>query len=288
MLVVTGEALVDLVVTPEGAVAAHPGGGPYNVARTLARLGAPAAYVGRLSTDRFGRRLRSELEADGVRLDWAPDTDDPTTLALAELDPAGTARYRFYTEGTSVPGLTEAALPPGCRVLYAGTLGLVLEPLATTVERLVAQAPPDVLVAVDPNCRPSAIPDPAAFRARLARLLERAGVVKVSDEDLAWLAPGRPPVEAARALLAEGAVALVTLGADGAIVVTREEEVAIEPVAVRVADTIGAGDAFMGGLLARWTGPSLEAVVEAARFAVLIAARTCARPGADPPRASEL
>src|SRR6476469_7629203 len=101
VVVVTGEALVDLVLAPDGSIAGHPGGGPYNVARTIARLEQPVVYLGRVSTDAFGRRLRRELEADGVALDALVATDAPTTLALAEVDAAGGARYRFYSQGTS-------------------------------------------------------------------------------------------------------------------------------------------------------------------------------------------
>src|SRR3954449_2972991 len=116
-IVVTGEALVDLVLGRDDALTAHPGGGPYNVARTIGRLEQPVAYLGRLSADRFGSRLRRELEADGVDLSAGVGTDAPTTLALAELDESGAATYRFYAEGTSAPGLTpedaDAAFPAG-------------------------------------------------------------------------------------------------------------------------------------------------------------------------------
>jgi sugar/nucleoside kinase (ribokinase family) len=121
-VVVAGEALIDLVLARDGSLDGHPGGGPYNVARTIGRLEQPVAYLGRLSTDGFGRRLRDELEADGVSLGNVVETDAPTTLALAELDAAGIARYRFYERGTSAPGLTlaaaEAALPEQVGVFY--------------------------------------------------------------------------------------------------------------------------------------------------------------------------
>ena len=300
-IVVTGEALVDLVLARDGTLAAHPGGGPYNVARTLGRLEQPVAYLGQVAADAFGARLRGELEADGVALDALVPTEAPTTLALAELDEAGGARYAFYVAGTSAPGLTleaaTAALPERVATLYLGTLGLVLEPMASTLEALLARVDPAVLVALDPNCRPSAIDDETAYRARLRRLLTRADVVKASAEDLAWLAPGQAPAEAARGLLAQpGAVALVTLGGDGAVVVTAERAVDVPAPAVDVADTIGAGDAFMGGLLAglreRGIGRAelgpLDDVVDAARFACRVAALTCARPGAQPPWRAEL
>ena len=299
-VVVTGEALIDLVLAPDGGLAGHPGGGPYNVARAIGRLEQPVAYLGRISSDGFGARLLRELAADGVHLDCVVATDEPTTLALAEVGEDGGARYRFYADGTSAPGLTleaaAAALPARPGAFYLGTLGLVLEPIASTLEALLERVG-EALVALDPNCRPSAIPDPAAFRGRLGRLLRRADVVKVSEEDLAWLDPGTEPVAAARALLArEPAVALLTRGGEGAVVVTAHEARAVTAPEVAVVDTIGAGDAFMGGFLARWRAQGrgraeladLDAVQDAAAFACRVAAIACSRAGADPPRLGEL
>jgi fructokinase len=301
LVVVTGEALVDLVIGRDGGLVGHPGGGPYNVARTIGRLEQPVAYLGRVSTDGFGTRLRRELEADGVRLETVVATDAPTTLALAEVDESGAATYRFYAAGTSAPGLTlgavTAVLPPRIGTFYLGTLGLVFEPMATTLEALVRRLDDDALVALDPNCRPSTIDDPAAYRGRLERLLRRTDVVKASEDDLAWLYPGTPVVEAARALLAhDGAVALVTLGGEGALVATRTDVFEVAAPRVDVVDTIGAGDSFMGGFLARWRSRGLgradvtrrDEVTDAARFACRVAAITCSRAGADPPRRSEL
>src|SRR4051794_10617557 len=137
-IVVTGEALIDLVMTGDGELRGHAGGGPYTVARTIARLGQPVTYLGRLSSDPLGDRLRSRLTADGVSVDAVVDTDAPTTLAMAEVDAAGAARYRFYEHGTSAPGLTledaTAVLPARVDTFYVGTLGLIMEPLATTLE----------------------------------------------------------------------------------------------------------------------------------------------------------
>jgi len=300
-VVVTGEALVDLVLARDGSLAGHPGGGPYNVARTIGRLEQPVAYLGRISGDGFGARLRAELSADGVIADGLVATDAPTTLALAELDDAGVARYRFYADGTSAPGLTleEAtrALPQHAAVLYVGTLGLVFEPMATTLEALVARAGSDTVVALDPNCRPTTIADPAAYRSRLDRLLLRTDVMKASEEDLEWLDPGTPPVEAARALIAPGrGTALLTLGGEGAVVVTADGALEVAAPAVDVVDTIGAGDAFMGAFLAWWRSRELtradlgdtHRVADAAAFACRVAALTCSRAGADPPRLAEL
>jgi fructokinase len=298
-IVVAGEALIDLVRAPDGSLSSHPGGGPYNVARTLGRLERPVSFLGGLSTDAFGVQLREQLQEDGVALDAAVTTTAPTTLALAQVDAAGVASYRFYEAGTSAPALTLAAtvLPERIEAFYVGTLGLVFEPMASTLETLVGRLGDETLVALDPNCRPATIADPDAYRARLQRLLRRADVVKVSEEDLDWLEPGADPATAARRLLgAPEALALVTLGGDGALVVTPESELPVRAPAIEVVDTIGAGDAFMGAFLASWSEQGLgrddltrlDAVERAARFGCRVAAIACERAGADPPRLAEL
>jgi fructokinase len=153
------------------------------------------------------------------------------------------------------------------------------------------------LVALDPNCRPAAIADEAAYRSRLARLLRRTHLLKVSEEDLAWITPARPPLEAAGALLDAGpAAVLVTRGSDPVAVVSPSGVSEVPAPAVQVVDTIGAGDAFGGGFLAWWRSRGLgrdaladhELLVEGARFAARVAAVTCTRPGASPPRLAEL
>ncbi|HEV7750342.1 MAG TPA: carbohydrate kinase [Baekduia sp.] len=308
-IVIAGEALIDLVGRDGGDLRPHAGGGPFNAARAAARLGTPVTYLGRLSSDRFGEALRAALAADGVGLGAVVATAEPTTLALAEVTADGSATYRFYVDGTSAPGLTEddvaGVLPSAPSMLCVGTLGLVFEPSAQTLERLVAAAGDGVLVAVDPNIRPAAIADEAAYRARLERILARADLVKASEDDLAWLHPGAGPAEAMRRILAVadgdgggGARAgVVTLGPDGALVVPLSgEAVAVSAPPVQVVDTIGAGDAFLGGLLSWWHRAGLgrsdladtAQVIDAARFACHVAAVTCGRAGADPPHLSDL
>ena len=264
MITVTGEALIDLGVDHDGGIRARPGGGPFNTARTIGRLGLAPAFLGRLSQDGFGRLLRARLDQDGVTLAVPQLTDAPTTLAVVDVDAAGAPSYRFYLVGTSAGALDypllSAALPDGVTALHVGTLALVMEPIATGIERLIASGlPPDALVMIDPNCRPDAITDPLAYRARLSRILRRADVVKVSVEDLAYLYPGATARTAAAALLDQGPqLILITDGPRPALALRPGgEEVSVDVPAVQVVDTIGAGDAFGGAFLAWWSGNKL-------------------------------
>jgi fructokinase len=301
MIIVAGESLIDLIVDAEGRVEAILGGGPYNVARTIGRLGQAVAFLSRLSTDRFGSLLRAGLAAEGVDLSLAPTTDAPTLLAVAELDPAGAATYRFYVDGTAAPGLSLADVPDGLpattTALHIGTLGLVLEPIASTIEALVAGARPDVLVLTDPNCRPTAIRDPADYRARLERLLARVDIVKVSVDDLAWLDPGTEAVDLARRLMAHGPAAVLVTDASRPVRLVTAARVTELPVpAIPVVDTVGAGDALGAGFLAAWIGSGRgradladdAALAAATRFAIEVGTLTTTRAGAEPPTLAEL
>jgi fructokinase len=302
MITITGEALIDLVAGHDGRIAARPGGGPFNAARTIGRLGLGPVFLGRLSRDRFGAVLRACLDADGVRLGIPQLAGAPTTLAAADVDAAGAARYSFYLAATAAADLDypllSAALPDGLTALHAGSLALVMEPVATSIERLIERdVPPGALVMIDPNCRPEAISDERAYRGRLARILRRADVVKVSVEDLAYLAPGTPPVSAAAALLGQGpALVLLTDGPRTARAFLPGREVSVDVPPVHVVDTIGAGDAFGGAFLAWWSRTRLtrsdlqreSAVRRALAAAAEVASLTCTRPGADPPWLADL
>jgi fructokinase len=300
-IVVGGEALIDLVPHAAGELRAHAGGGPYNTARTLGRLEQDVHYLGCLSDDGFGGRLRAQLVEDAVKLDTVVPTPLPTTLALAEVDEHGAATYRFYSEGTSAPALEPeaalAALPERVDMLHVGTLGLVMEPTALALQAVVEAVAERALIMVDPNCRPTFISDRGTYRRSLAATLRYAHVVKVSNDDLEYLEPGASPVDAARTLLEDGPrVALLTLGGDGAMIVTAGSAETVPAPLVEVVDTIGAGDAFGGGFLAWWRLRGLDrdalgdpdAVRAATTFACVVAARTCERAGASPPRLSEL
>jgi fructokinase len=295
---VAGESLIDLVIAPDGSVVAKLGGAPFNTARAAARLGAPVTFVGAMSTDRFGSMLAAQLDLDGVAV-AAGRTDLPTTLAAAELDESGAASYRFYIEGTSAPALVPGdvgVVEPG--ILFTGGLGLVLQPMADTVLGLIENADASTLVVVDINCRPKIISDRDSYLVLVRRALARADLVKVSDDDLAYLDPGADSIDAARRLLHDGPrVVLVTAGAEGTSIVTSDGviEVPVGQLAGPVVDTIGAGDTFGGGLVAWWHAAGLgrdgmthEALVQAVRAAHAAAAVVVTRPGADPPNRTDL
>jgi fructokinase len=297
VIVVCGEALIDRVPTADGQ-RGTPGGGPFTTARALARLGIPTQFLGRLSTDAYGRQLRDLLATDGADLSLTSFGDEPTTMAMADVGWDGHATYRFVSDGTSAPNLTPQMLPaslsPHVKALHVGTLGLVFEPMATTIAGLVEREHRNRVVMVDPNIRPSAHPD----RSRIHRIISQSTIVKASDADVTWLYPELDLESAARALLASGPrLAVVTLGSKGAFGVCAGTEVRVAARSVVVVDTIGAGDAFGAALLAwlsdhdrltrdlRLDPGELRAALD---FACLVASITCTRAGADPPHRAEL
>jgi fructokinase len=301
VIVVCGEALIDMITTGDGARRPTPGGGPFNTARALARLQVPAAFLGHFSSDEFGRMLADQLAADGASLSLATFGPEPTTIAVANIGRDGLAEYEFSIDGTSAPKLTldmiPAELPVEVKAVHLGTLGLVLEPMASSLAALVRREHGRRLVMLDPNIRPVLATDPQ-YRPRLDTLISQSTIVKASDADVAWLFPGLPLAEAAHTLLACGPrLVILTLGAEGAIGVTADAEVKVPAPVVEVVDTIGAGDAFGAALLAwlhdhdrlsrelRIDRDDLRAALE---FACLVASITCTRPGADPPWRAEL
>ena len=293
MIVVVGEALIDLVISPGGDVETSLGGAPFNTARACGRLGAAVSFVGALSSDRFGRMLDAQLAADGVRTADASVVDEPTTLAAAELDDHGAASYRFYIAGTSAPALPDPPRVVG-DVLFSGGLGLVLEPMAESVTSMVAAF--DGAVMIDVNCRPRIVPDRERYLDRVGRVLSTTDIVKVSDDDLAYLEPDAEPLDAARSLLDRGPkVVLLTAGARGAHVLTVSGERFVPATVVDVVDTVGAGDSFGAGFLVAWTEggavesfDDLDRLTDASAFAARVAAVVCSRRGADPPWRSEV
>jgi fructokinase len=296
VIVVCGEALIDMIQVGDGTQRAAPGGGPFNTARALARLGVPTAFLGRLSNDVFGRELADLLVADGASLEYASFGSESTTVALADVDDEGLAGYRFLVQGTSAPNLLPEMLPSrldaAVSAIHVGTLGLVLEPMASTLTDLVDVEKDGRVIMLDPNIRLGLAPDDE-YRERLAHVMSESSIVKASDSDLAWLYPGLDHEHAADRILEVGVgLVVVTLGALGAFGAHRDFRLHVDAVPVEVVDTIGAGDAFGAALLA-WLHdheairPDLsleeDELKSALDFACLAAALTCARAGAEPP-----
>lgn len=302
MIVVAGEALIDLV--PQGptdaglpTLAPRLGGGPYNTAVALGRLGSPVAFCSRISTDAFGDALIDALRAAGVEVSYVQRGAEPTTLAVASIGADGSAGYSFYVEGTADRLFTAPEqLPDAVRAVSFGTCSLVLEPGASAYEELMRRkSARGVFTALDPNIRAGLIPDADAYRARFKSWLPSVSLLKLSEDDASWLG-GTP-----REWLASGPGAVVvTRGGEGLTVFTRDGgEWSVPGEAVDVVDTIGAGDtvnaALLHGLRARdaLSVDSLSALGadswgEVLRFAARAAAVTVSRAGAEPPYAEEL
>jgi fructokinase len=301
-IVVIGEALVDLVETGDDEPRlARPGGSPYNVAVGLARLGRAVSFAGRLSRDPLGTVLRNHALRSGVDLSLTIDAPQPTTVAVVELDDAGGAQYRFGVDGTADFCWTDgelARIPETSAAVHFGSLASWLAPGdAAIAGRVAALRAGGTAVTYDPNVRPHLQPDRAAARTQIERAVPLAHLVKTSEEDLAWLRPAEAVEDAARAWLALGpAAVVVTRGADGCSAFTAAETVSRPPIPVEVVDTVGAGDAFMSGLLdaLERRGRLTPAGIAGASFgellddAALVAAITCSRAGANPPRRAEV
>ena len=299
MILCCGEALIDMLpretTAGEAAFAPYAGGAVFNTAIALGRLGASAGYFGGLSNDLFGQLLASTLTASNVDHTPAARSDRPTTLAFVTLVD-GHAKYAFYDENTAGRMLSSDQLPAlddTCKALFFGGISLVGEPAADTYADLCERAG-DRVVMIDPNIRPGFITDEPRYRARLSAMLNRADVVKISDEDMEWL--GTAP----ETLLKQGvALVLVTRGAEGVDMVSREGTKRIAAQKVSVVDTVGAGDTFNAGFLAgldraglltreKLASAWLDDLAPAADLGARAAAITVSRAGANPPWDNEL
>jgi fructokinase len=306
MILCCGEALIDFLPreTRDGALAYQPfsGGSVFNTAMALGRLGLPVGFFGGMSSDFFGDQLRATLSASNVDYSFAPVSDRYTIAAFVKLTD-GHARYVFVDEGSACRSITVDDLPvlsPAITALHMGSIPLIPEPSGTTIETLCARESASRVISLDPNIRAGLIKDRQAHVARIARMAANADIVKLSDEDLAWIAPDGDEQNFARDWLARGAkILVITRGGDGATAYTARFKAEAAPVKVKVADTVGAGDTFTAGTLAALSGAGLltkdglasirqAALEKAIAFAARAAAVTCSRPGADPPWAREL
>lgn len=306
MIVSCGEALVDFLPETDrfGRPAYRPanGGSLYNVAIGLGRLGIPAGFLGGISTDFFGEGLVRGLEASGVSTRYVTLLDRPTTLAFVSLG-GEEPQYAFYdAEAADRHWSPDGGEPLGDDVdaLHFGSISLLREPAADRFAALMVGQKGRRFLSLDLNVRPGMIGDPAAYRRRLDPLMEAADLVKASIADLDWFEPGRPVEDVAEDWLARGAgLVVVTRGAEGASAFGHAARADRPARPVRVVDTVGAGDSFMAGILAALedggrltpaapSGLQEEQLGAALDFAMRVAAVTCSRAGADPPRREEL
>jgi len=293
MIIVVGENVVDLIPAGDGLLRPALGGGPANTAVAVARLGGQVAFAGRFGNDTYGRAFRARLHDAGVDLCYAVDAPNPSALALASLDASGAATYDFWLDNAA--DFTDAPLPTtsGDDIAHIGSLGAYWPPGADGIERWIDSA--KATVTLDVNLRPIVLETQPDAIDRLGRLVQRAHVVKASDDDLLMAYPGIDPETTARAWLEAPGPALVvlTLGAKGAVGLSRDgRRVHVPAPLITVADTIGAGDAAMGALLTRLAAIGLTEASDdlegTLRYIVATSALACTRTGAYAPSASDV
>jgi len=295
---VCGEVLIDLIPGADGVRIPHVGGGPANTAKALARLDHDVQFIDGISTDEYGVAARKELIDDEVKLDLALTSDKPTCLAIVSLDANGGASYEFKIDGTATFDFDLKWLPDPSRykpqVLHIGTLVTVIQPGADVLYDWAMQVAEFAPIVFDPNIRPSVMGDHDLYEAAVEKWAALSSVIKVSDDDMAWLYPGQKYEDVARRWLNDGAaLVVVTRGSNGIIGFTADGSVEVDGAKITVADTVGAGDTVGAiiveamvekGILAL-TGDVLKATLHRATVAAGI---TCSRKGAQPPYKHEL
>ncbi len=307
MILSCGEALIDMLprttTLGEPAFSPYAGGAVFNTAIALGRLGAPSAFFSGISTDMLGEILTDTLAASKVTTDLCARSKRPTTVAFVKLVD-GQASYAFYDENTAGRMLSQdqlPSLPASISTLFFGGISLVNDPAASTYEALQSREAGGRVIMIDPNIRLGFIAGQEdSYRARIARMVQRSDIVKLSDEDLHWYAGDGDLAALARSILAKGPkVVFITEGAKGAHAITATENRFIASRRVEVVDTVGAGDTFNAGILAalhsrgaltkagvaNLDAATLDAALELGTQA---AAVTVSRAGANPPWAHEL
>ena len=306
MILCCGEALIDMLPRKgaDGVDLYQPfnGGSVFNTAIALGRLGTPTGFFAGISSDFFGDSLTEGLKDAGVSTRFIRTKDLHTTLALVKLT-EGHARYSFIDEGSAGRMLEKRdipKLPKSISALHFGSISLIPEPSGGTYEALLKKASKSHVISLDPNIRPTVIKDKKKHLARLKRLIAKADILKISDEDVAYMTGKQEFAKVAKAWLKLGVkIVAVTRGGEGVEVFTKLHSLSLAAPKVKVADTVGAGDTFTAGfltylhrnaLLNKKTMATIEAtqLMHAAEFAMKCAAITVSRPGANPPWANEV
>jgi fructokinase len=302
VIVIGGEALVDLV-DGDGSLQPVAGGGPFNTAIALGCLDVPVAFLGSISRDTYGQMLTERLVESGVDMSFVRRSDAPTARAYVRRQHDGDSEYSFEVEGTSLVDLSPQdlpILPDDAWALYVGTLSLAIDPPAAAYEALVDREAQRRQIILDPNVRPAIFGDVATYRRRFERLLQVSDLVKLSEDDAAWIYPRLRLEEVIELILGFGPrLVALTRGKNGAVAASGDAFVEVVGVPVTVVDTIGAGDTFGAAFIAalvdeaafgpRSSRPVDEPVLaRAVAYAVTAAAITCTRTGAVPPSRTEI
>lgn len=306
MIICSGECLIDMLPRqlPGGEDVFLPasGGAVFNTAIALGRLGQPAAFLSGISNDLFGEQLMGSLADSHVDTRYAIRSDRPTTLAFVKLT-NGQAQYSFVDENTAGRMISPQDLPVFSdtpKAMHFGAISLIPDTCGSTYEALMEREHPNTVISLDPNIRPGFVSDPAPYRARLARMMAMSDIIKVSDEDLSWLAPDANPEAFAAHCLEKGcSLVVITTGEKGARILTPEQDISMPAKSAELVDTVGAGDSFNAGLLTslnvqgsldkkRLSGLSEDVLATALDYATRVAAVTVSRAGANPPWAHEL
>jgi fructokinase len=304
MILISGEALIDLIPDPIKASAydAVLGGSPYNVAIGLSRLGAPTAFISRISTDGNGEALASSLGENGVNLGYVARDSRPTMLAFVMRGTAKTgSRYSFYLDATAFDGPWPFPTdwPKGARHLHVGSIAAVDPRHGQSVLAALTAARPHATISFDPNIRPLVTPDRDSVAPLVERQVSLAHLVKASQEDLEWLYTDRSIGDSLAAWTKSGPrFCVATMGERGALAILGKERIEVPAPHVEVVDTVGAGDSFMSALLSAMDrdhalgagapAPSRSELERWLRFAATASAITCTRKGSDPPTRKEV
>jgi fructokinase len=302
VIVIGGEALVDLV-DDHGSPRPVAGGGPFNTAIAFGRLDVPVGFLGSISRDANGEMLADRLAGAGVDTSLVRWSDAPTPHAVVHQQHDGRNEYTFQLSGTSLLDMSPKdlpVLPAEAWAVHVGTLALAVDPPATAYEALVDREARRRQIIIDPNVRPAIFGDAAAYRRRFERLAGVADLVKLSEDDAAWIYPGLSVDEVLDVILDFGPrVVAVTRGQNGAVAGSAHGAVQVAGIPIVVADTVGAGDSFGAALVVALVengafGPQATRVPDetvlarAVSYAVAASALTCTRTGAVPPSREEI
>jgi fructokinase len=290
--------LIDLIPGADGVRVPHVGGGPANTAKALARLGHDVQFIDGISSDQYGVMSRKELLDDEVKLDLALKSNKPTCLAIVSLAENGGASYEFEIDGTATFDFSLDWLPDPSRykpnVLHIGTLVTVIQPGADVLYDWAIRVAEFAPIVFDPNIRPAVMGDRDKYQMAVEKWAAISSVIKVSDDDMAWLYPDQKYQDVAQRWIGDGAaLVVITRGADGLVGITADGSVEVPGVKIEVADTVGAGDtvgaiiveAMIEKGILNLTDEVLKATLHRAAVAAGI---TCSRKGAQPPYKHEL